>query len=288
MFTGLSAFPLTPITDDGIDEAGYERLVGRLAEAGVDSIGALGSTGSYPYLNRRERARAAQLAVKNAGSVPVIIGVGALRTRDVLAHVEDAQEAGAAAVLLPAMTYQALTDDEVFGLYEDVTAELSVPLVVYDNPGTTHVTFSDELHSRIARLPHVASIKIPGVSTDPAEARARIDGLRSVLPDNVTIGVSGDALAAGGLAAGADAWYSVLGGLFPKTCLAITRDGARSADLAPLWTLFARYGSYRVVSAIAVELGLLSDPNLPRPVRPFDEAGHQAVIAVLNSITARD
>ncbi|MBN6039565.1 dihydrodipicolinate synthase family protein [Amycolatopsis sp. 195334CR] len=288
MFTGLSAFPLTPITDDGIDEAGYERLVGRLADAGVDSIGALGSTGSYPYLNRKERALAARLAVKSAGPVPVIIGVGALRTRDVLACVEDAQEAGAAGVLLPAMTYQALTDDEVFGLYEEVTASLSVPLVVYDNPGTTHVTFSDELHGRIAHLPNVASIKIPGVSTDPAEARARIDALRAVVPETVTIGVSGDALAAGGLAAGADAWYSVLGGLFPKTCLTILRDGSRSADLAPLWTLFARYGSYRVVSAIAVELGLLASPNLPRPVRPLDETGRQEVVTALNSLTARD
>ncbi|AXB42854.1 dihydrodipicolinate synthase family protein [Amycolatopsis albispora] len=295
MFTGLSAFPFTPITSDGIDEAAYERLVGRVADAGVDSIGALGSTGGYPYLNREERARAAELAVKSAGSVPVIIGVGALRTRDVLDHVEDAQRAGAAAVLLSAMTYQALTDDEVFGLYEDVTANLSVPLVVYDNPGTTHVKFSDELHARIAGLPRVKSIKIPGVPAD--QVRARVGGLRSVLPDSVSIGISGDAFAADGLLAGCDGWYSVLGGLFPKTCLAIARaaadgDAARaralSAELAPLWTLFARYGSYRVVSAIAVEIGLLTAPGLPRPLRPLGETGRHEVTAVLNGLTKRD
>ncbi|WP_308470687.1 MULTISPECIES: hypothetical protein [unclassified Rathayibacter] len=48
MLTGLSAFPLTPLRDDSIDERSFAALVERLARAGVDSIGALGSTGSAP------------------------------------------------------------------------------------------------------------------------------------------------------------------------------------------------------------------------------------------------
>jgi len=209
MFTGLSAFPLTPSTDDGIDEAAYARLIRRLIDAGVDSIGALGSTGSYAYLSREERARAAIVAVENAGDVPVIVGVGALRTPDVLCHVEDAQNAGASAVLLAPMTYQPLTDDEVFGLHRDVSANLSVPLVVYDNPGTTDFHFSDDLHARIAQLSSVASIKIPPVSSDVDDARARIAGLRALIPSRVTIGVSADGTAATGLLAGADNYHSL-------------------------------------------------------------------------------
>jgi 4-hydroxy-tetrahydrodipicolinate synthase len=50
MFAGLCAFPLTPMDECGIDEAAFVGLVARLAQAGVDSIGALGSTGSYAYL----------------------------------------------------------------------------------------------------------------------------------------------------------------------------------------------------------------------------------------------
>ncbi|MGO4759328.1 dihydrodipicolinate synthase family protein, partial [Streptomyces sp. 2MCAF27] len=144
MFTGLSAFPLTPMSESGIDEQAYARLVARLASAGVDSIGALGSTGSYAYLSREQRARAARIAVEAAEETPVIVGIGALRTSQVLALAEDAQKAGASAVLLAPMTYQPLTEDEVFGLYKDVTRALSVPLCVYDNPGTTHVHFTDE------------------------------------------------------------------------------------------------------------------------------------------------
>ena len=55
MFTGLSAFPLTPLDDRGaLDEPAFVRLVTRLGAAGVQSIGALGSTGSYAYLSRAE------------------------------------------------------------------------------------------------------------------------------------------------------------------------------------------------------------------------------------------
>ena len=94
MFTGLSAFPLTPLDASGaIDEPAFVRLVTRLADAGVDSIGALGSTGSYAYLSRAERARVAQLAVGATGGVPVMIGIGAVRTEHAEALAEDLEEA---------------------------------------------------------------------------------------------------------------------------------------------------------------------------------------------------
>ncbi|MEV5537498.1 dihydrodipicolinate synthase family protein [Saccharopolyspora shandongensis] len=290
MFTGLSAFPLTPTSEDGIDERGFASLVARLSAAGVDSIGALGSTGGYAYLTREERARAAQIAVDAAGSVPVVIGIGALRTSQVCAHAEDAQNAGASAVLLAPVSYQPLTDDEVFGLFEDVSRELSVPLCVYDNPGTTHFTFSDELHGRIAALPNVAAVKIPGIPAD--QARERIAALRGKLPRSFAVGVSGDQFAAGGLNGGADLWFSVLGGLLPEQCLAITRAAdageatVLSDQLSPLWTLFRRYGSIRVVSAAAEHLGLITGPNLPRPLLGLDPTARKEVAAVLDQILA--
>jgi 4-hydroxy-tetrahydrodipicolinate synthase len=293
MFRGLSAFPLTPTSEQGIDETAYAALVARLAAAGVDSIGALGSTGNYAYLTREQRAHAAKIAVEAADRTPVIVGIGALRTSQVLELAEDAQKAGASGVLLAPMTYQLLTEEEVFGLYEDVTRELSVPLCVYDNPGTTHVHFTDELHGRIAQLPNVGSIKIPGVPEDPREAALRVDSLRALIPDTVTIGVSGDWTAARGLNSGCDAWYSVIGGTFPETALALTRaaqaghaDQAAdlSAGLEPLWVLFRRHGSLRVISAAASHLGLTEEPNLPRPLRGLDAIARQEVVAALDAL----
>ena len=293
MFSGLSAFPLTPMDESGLDETAYIRLIERLATAGVDSIGALGSTGSYAYLTHAERLRTAQLAVKHAGDVPVIVGIGALRTRDVQALAEQAQKAGASAVLLAPVSYQKLTADEVFGLYEAVTRDLSVPLCVYDNPYTTHFEFSDELHGRIAQLPNVGSIKIPAVPADLDAARARVDRLRALIPVNVTIGVSGDASAVTGLNAGCDAWYSVIGGLLPDLAVAITRaaqagnwqEAARlSEKLRPLWTLFGNHGSLRVVAAMAELLNLVSRPCLPLPLKALEGNDRKIVATLLKEL----
>lgn len=294
MFSGLSAFPLTPMDEQAIDEAAFVRLVQRLAAAGVDSIGVLGSTGSYAYLTRAERKRITTLAVQHAGGIPVLVGIGALRTRDVLDLADDAQRGGASAVLLAPVSYQKLRDDEVFGLYEATGRTLSVPLCVYDNPATTQFTFSDALHGRIAALPAVRSIKIPPLPADPAQARERVERLRALIPDHVSLGISGDASAATGLNASCDAWYSVIGGLFPELALALTRCALAgqaqeathlSQRLAPLWSLYARHGgSLRVVATAAELLGLARRPCLPLPLRTLDGADRQAVADCLAAL----
>lgn len=277
MLSGLSAFPLTPMNKERIDEAAFIGLLERLTLAGVDSIGVLGSTGSYAYLSPQERARVAALAVEHAADTPVIVGIGALRTQTVLHLAEDAQKAGASGLLLAPVSYQTLSDDEVFLHFKAVCESISVPLCIYDNPGTTHFHFSDELHARIAELPNIASIKIPGVPTDADEAKARIERLRSLLPAHVSIGVSGDIYAAAGLRAGCDLWYSVIGGLFPNTALELTRAAQAgnheladqlSSRLQALWAMFGRHnGSLRCIAAAAEILDLVDTPCLPLPLR---------------------
>lgn len=287
LFTGVSAFPLTPMRDDVIDADAFAGIVQRLVTAGVDSITALGSTGSYAYLTAEERASVARLAVEHAGETPVFVGVGALRTSHVLANVDSAAAAGAAAVLLAPMTYQALTEDDVFELFRSVTRHTDLPVIVYDNPGTTHFTFSTDLYARIAALPGIGSIKIPGVPQDPQPARERVAAIRRVVPEHVTIGVSGDATAAAGLAAGCDAWYSVIAGTLPHLALGLADaddPAAESARLAPLWQLFARHGSLRVTAAIAEHIGLAGDECLPLPIRGLDQDQRAEVASVLERV----
>lgn len=294
IFTGLSAFPLTPLRDDRVDECAFAGLIERLVTARVDSITALGSTGSYAYLTREERARVARLAVEHAGSTPVFVGVGGLRTSHVLAHVASAEAAGAAGLLLAPMSYQPLTAVDVFELYRTVTASTELPVIVYDNPGTTRFTFTVELYARIAELPGIASIKIPGVPASPAEASERVAAIRAVVPEHVTIGVSGDGSAAAGLNAGCDAWYSVIGGTLPGAALRISRAAqagraaeavAESERLAPLWGLFSEFGgSLRVTAAIAEHLGLATRSCLPLPLQGLTGAQRDRVTAVVDEL----
>ncbi|WP_342023030.1 dihydrodipicolinate synthase family protein [Arthrobacter citreus] len=298
MFTGLSAFPLTPLANDAVDEPSFIRIMERLAASGTDSITALGSTGSYTYLTGAERAKVAHLAVEHAGGTPVFIGVGALRTSHVLANVREAERAGASAVLLAPVTYQALTADDVFELYRAVSENTDLPVIVYDNPGTTHFTFTHELYGRIAGLPGIASIKIPGVPTDPVKAEEHIQAIRAVVPGHVTIGVSGDAFAATGLNAGCDAWYSVIGGTLPRLALGISHlaQGGRTDEataeserIAPLWNLFNEFGgSLRVIAAIAEHLGLAQHRSLPLPIQGLNKNQRARVAEVVNELGLGD
>lgn len=294
MFTGMSAFPLTPLANDAVDEEAFIGLIKRLAEAKVDSITVLGSTGSYAYLTSEERSQVARLAVEHANGVPVLVGIGTLRTSQVLTNAERAEEAGASGLLLAPMTYQPLTDDDVYGLFKTVTQNSSLPVVVYDNPGTTHFNFTTELYGRISELPGIVSIKIPGVPTDPEQAQGRIEEIREVVPNHLTIGVSGDPTAATGLSAGCDTWYSVIGGTLPVLAMRLTRDAlqgreseawAESQRLAPLWQLFTDLGgSIRVVAAIAEHLGLAARDSLPLPIQGLNGQQRARVAKVVDEL----
>lgn len=294
MFSGLSAFPLTPMRGDAPDSHRFIRLVERLADAGVQSIGALGSTGNYAYLTLEERLRMTQIAVDHAAGVPVMVSVGAIRTRDVLALAEGAQRAGVGALLLAPVSYQPLTEDEVFGLYQTVAQNCDVPLCIYDNTATTHFTFTDALYQRLAQLPAVCSIKLPGSPLAAPEGHARVEKLRALLPSRIKLGVSGDMFAQAGLRAGCDVWYSVVGGLYPRLALRLLRgaqdEGQQDADflsdLEPLWALFRRHGSLRVVAALAVLNGLLDEPPLPAPLKMLPAQEQQQLRALLPVLEA--
>ena len=273
LFTGLSAFPLTPANADGVvDTAALGVLIERLVTAGVDSIGLLGSTGIYAYLDRAERARAVAAAVEAAnGRVPLIIGVGALRTSWAIDLARDAERAGASGLLLAPVSYTALTDGEVAAHYRAVARATSLPLCIYNNPGTTNFTFSDALIAELAAMPGIAAIKMPLPEND--DYAGELTRLRARTPEVFAIGYSGDWGAAPSLLAGGDAWYSVVAGLLPEPAQRLARAAQRGdaeevaaidATFAPLWTLFKAHGSLRLMYAIADRFALIvGNPPLP-------------------------
>jgi 4-hydroxy-tetrahydrodipicolinate synthase len=294
MFRGLSAFPLTPADPHGrVDTEGLARLVQCLAAAKVDSVGLLGSTGTYAYLTRAERQRAIEAATGCLdGQVPLIVGVGAMRTDDAQDLARDAAAAGADGLLLAPVSYTPLTDEEVFQHFTAVAGATALPLCIYNNPATTHFTFSDDLLARLAEVSGITAVKNP--APPPAEAQARHQALRAKVPDSFAIGYSGDWRAAGAILAGGEAWYSVVGGLLPVPSLQLLR-AAQAGDAAAvarwdarfqgLWTLFQELSSLRVMYAAADILGL-SRAAPPRPILPLPSAAYARVAAALERLDA--
>ncbi len=292
IFRGLSAFPITPCDPNGrIDEIGLSKIINRLTNARVDSIGLLGSTGTYMYLDRNERRRAVEIARKTSGSdVPIIVGVGAMRTDEAQHLARDAEASGASGLLLAPVSYTPLNSEEVFQHFVAIAGATDLPLCIYNNPTTTHFTFDIPLIERLSKIDNVVAIKNPGA---PASDMPRIiNPLRDALPSEFAIGFSGDWYAADALMAGGDAWYSVAGGLLPITCLALTRaaqtgnhsEAKRIDDLLqPLWSLFKELTSIRVMYAAANILGI-AHSNPPRPILPIAKSEHGRVAQALEGL----
>ena len=292
LFQGLSAFPVTPADEQGrIDTDGLRALLKRLADARVGSVGLLGSTGIYPYLTRAERRRAVEAAVDQVGGrTPVMVGIGALRTDEAVRLGQDAKGAGADAVLLAPVSYAPLTDEEVFTHFTSVAEAVGLPLCIYNNPGTTHFTFGDELIARLSRVPQVCAVKNPAL--DPNALPGDLRTLRAAASPGFSVGYSVDWKAAEAMLAGGDAWYSVAGGLFPAACMEIVaaikaghaeEARALNARLQPLWDLFVEFSSLRVMYAAVNLLGLCRAVP-PRPILPLPENAQRRIGLALRAL----
>jgi 4-hydroxy-tetrahydrodipicolinate synthase len=292
MFRGLSAFPITPMDASGrVLADDLTGLLERLAAAKVDSVGLLGSTGSYMYLSRDERRRAVETAAEVLkGRVSLIVSVGAMRTDEAQALARDAETAGADGLLLAPVSYTPLRDEEVFRHFSAVAGATGLPLCIYNNPSTTHFTFSNELIARLARVTNIVAVKNTGLPA--ADMPAAHEALRATVPAEFAIGYSGDWNAGGAVLAGGVAWYSVVGGLLPEPSLKLTR-AAQAGDAAevaringlfePLWAIFRELSSYRVVHAGAKALGLTrADP--PLPILPLSEVDQRRALAAIEAV----
>jgi 4-hydroxy-tetrahydrodipicolinate synthase len=168
-----------------------------------------------------------------------------------------------------------------------------VPVVVYNNPGTTHFTFSTALIARLSHLPHIVAVKNPAPAANDLIGTLR--DLRARTQPGFSLGYSVDWNAAEALIAGGDAWYSVAAGLFPDPCMRLvgaiqrgdTAEARRiNAALQPLWDLFTEFTSLRVTYAAVNILGICH-ATLPRPILPLSEAAQRRVAEVLHRLELR-
>ncbi|RGP58630.1 dihydrodipicolinate synthetase [Fusarium sporotrichioides] len=291
LFKGLSAFPITPADLNGtVDTDALVRIIQTLDIPGIDSVGLLGSTGNYAYLKREQRKRAIEAARQALqGRKPLIVSAGALRTDDAQDLAKDAEEAGADGLLLAPVSYNQLTEEEVYRHFEAVASSTTLPICIYNTPSTTHFIFSDALFARIATLPNVVALKQPSPSTKSKETH---EALSANFPPGFSVGYSGDSTAHESLLAGGSVWYSVIAGFLPAPAVALMdavrrkdHDEARriSAILQPIWDLFREFGEIQVAFAIVNERGLCKAAP-PRPLLPIDASHHGRIRSVLADI----
>lgn len=160
-FAGVVPPVVTPLTQDGVvDAASLERLVGRLLEAGVHGIFALGSSGETVYLTDEQRDRTLEVIVKTVSrQVPVIAGCIEPTTPRVLDRAQAAIALGAEAVVTTAPFYTLAGPHEVERHFRAIATAVDAPQLAYDIPACVHYKLSPELLVRLALDDVIAGVK---------------------------------------------------------------------------------------------------------------------------------
>ncbi len=147
---GVCTITLTPFTDDGgVDLEGIDSLTDYYLDSGVHGLTILGIMGEAHKLSDDERSAVMERYISAADSrIPVIVGCSAMATRVVIERAREAEESGAAAVMVaPPNNVRNL--DLVFEHYRRVAEAIAVPVVVQDEPVNTGVVMPAAFVARV-------------------------------------------------------------------------------------------------------------------------------------------
>jgi len=204
---------VTPINEDeSLNLDALKRLVNFEINSGVEGFYCCGSSGEGLLLSNEERKLFLETVIKEVnGRVPVVSHIGTIRTNDVIDLAKHAKSMGVAAVSMIPPYYYKFSMDEIMKYYEDVIDAVSdLPVIVYNIPQFTGVSFTKENAGRLLDNPRVVGIK--HTSTD-------LFGLERMVqnyPEKTFLN-GFDEIFLSGLAAGATAAIGTTVNLYPKT-----------------------------------------------------------------------
>ncbi len=171
MFSGAYTALVTPFNRDGsIDFGKFAALIERQAEAGIDGIVPVGTTGESPTLSFAEHEQVVAAAIEAAaGRMQVIAGTGSNATSEAVKLTRHAREAGATATLQVTPYYNKPTQEGLYRHFSEV-ATIGLPVVLYNVPGRTGREIAIDTVVRLSSVPNIACVKEAGGSVDRVSA----------------------------------------------------------------------------------------------------------------------
>ena len=182
--SGVCTITLTPFTEEGdVDLGGIGSLARLYLDSGVHGLTILGIMGEAHKLSDAERSIVMQRYLEAAGDrVPVVVGCSAAATKVTIEWAREAEESGAAAVMV-APPNHVRNLDLVFEHYRRVAEAVSLPVVVQDEPVNTGVVMPAAFIARVVN-------EIEGcryVKLEEAPTTIKITSLLEKIEDRVGI-----------------------------------------------------------------------------------------------------
>ena len=247
LFEGVYSAMVTPMTAD--EEVDYQTLsdfANYLIEEGeVQGLIPLGSTGEYYALSNQEREAVVKTTLESAsGRVPVLIGANGGSTRQIITFSRQAEDLGAAGLLLAAPYYSLPTPDELYRHFKAVNDSVGIPIMLYNYPGRTGVDMQPDLIERLAELKNIRYVK---ESTGDA---TRVSEIIRRCGERIAVFCGCDTLALESIMMGAVGWVGGVVNALPRAHVRLFELAVGKKDLFAARNLY-----YKLLPVLALMEG---------------------------------
>ena len=181
---GVCAILATPFdSQKRLDERSLRALVDFELRAGVHGITILGILGEVLRLSDAERREITRILVDEVrGRVPVISGTGATGTDLAIMYSKEAEELKADALMFAPPRLAKPNDDALVKYYKDIANEVTIPIVIQDEPTTYAVHMSPKLIAQLSEIEHLEYLKLEDPPTP-----TKVSQIRNLIGDKLGI-----------------------------------------------------------------------------------------------------
>ncbi|RGD57083.1 dihydrodipicolinate synthase family protein [Kitasatospora xanthocidica] len=253
---GIISYPVTPFdaATGEVDLAALRGLTGDLVAAGSHAVAPLGSTGESAYLTGKEWDAVCETTLDAvAGRVPTLVGVSHWSTEGTVRRARVAARHGATAIMVLPQVYWKLTEDELARHYDEVARATDLPMMLYNNPGTSGVDLRPETVVALARkIPNLTMVK------ESSGEVSRFRAIRELSDGELSVYNGSNPLALDAFRAGAAGWCTAAPCLVPQSVLELhaaavggqqERADSLLRELLPFLRFIVRHGLPRTVKA---------------------------------------
>ncbi len=271
MFAGTHTAIVTPFKNGKLDVDTFRKLVDFQFDNGVQGIVPCGTTGESPTLDYAEHDEVVKLAVEFAkGRGVVMAGTGSNSTREAIQISQEAEAAGANALLQVAPYYNKPTAEGLFRHFKAIADSTKLPIMLYSVPGRCGIEIGIDVVVRLVEsCPNIVAIKEAGGAPD------KVSQMKSLLPASFEILSGDDSLTLPFMSVGAVGIVSVASNLIPKEMSQLVQHALKGewaaaqaihAKFNPLFSAFLKLSSNPIPIKAAMALKGLCSEELRLPL----------------------